>query len=49
VDGAVTNFVGLGADHALSKRTIVYVSLGRSKPAAAEVKNAYGVGVSHSF
>ena len=49
VDGAKSDFVGLGANHALSKRTAVYVSLGRSEPAAADSATAYGVGVTHSF
>lgn len=49
VDGARTNFVGLGADYALSKRTSVYVSAGRNDPATGSTTTAYGVGVAHSF
>ena len=43
------DFVGLGADYALSKRTIVYLSAGYNKPEDSGSSNAYGVGVSHSF
>jgi predicted porin len=49
VDGAKSNFLGLGADYSLSKRTSVYVSLGRQDPDNADTSNAYGVGMNHSF
>jgi predicted porin len=49
VDGAGSNFLGLGASHSLSKRTSVYVSLGRQDPDAGDTDTAYGVGMSHSF
>jgi len=49
VDGLKNDFVGLGADYALSKRTILYVSAGYSKPENNASSNAYGVGMSHSF
>lgn len=48
-DGARSNFVGLGADYWLSKRTSVYVSAGRNNPATGSSTTAYGVGVAHSF
>ena len=49
VDGAGSNFLGLGASHSLSKRTSVYISLGRQDPDAGDTDTAYGVGMSHSF
>jgi predicted porin len=49
VDGDETNFIGLGADYAVSKRTTVYFSAGRNDPDNANSSNAYGVGISHSF
>jgi predicted porin len=49
VDGANSNFLGLGADYSLSKRTSVYVSLGRQDPDNGDTANAYGLGMSHSF
>ena len=49
VDGAKTNFAGLGADYSLSKRTTVYVSAGRNDPKGGNSSRAYGAGVSHSF
>jgi len=49
VDGATSDFVGLGADYNLSKRTRVYASLGRQDPDAGDSATAYGVGVAHSF
>lgn len=49
VDGQKTNFIGLGAEHTLSKRSSVYLSVGRSDPQSLEASTAYGVGVSHSF
>ena len=49
VDGAKSQFLGLGADYWLSKRTSVYVSAGRNKPDAGESTTAYGVGIAHSF
>jgi predicted porin len=49
VDGAKSNFIGLGADYWLSKRTNLYVSAGRNKPNAGDSTTAYGVGVAHSF
>jgi predicted porin len=48
-DGARSNFVGVGADYWLSKRTSVYVSAGRLDPATGSASTAYGVGVAHSF
>jgi predicted porin len=49
VDGKGNSFLGLGADYALSKRTELYVSYGRSKPQSSSADTAYGVGMSHSF
>ena len=49
VDGAKSQFFGLGADYWLSKRTSVYASAGHNKPNGGDSKTAYGVGVSHSF
>ena len=48
-DGVKNDFIGLGADYALSKRTILYVSAGYNKPDDSASSNAYGVGMSHSF
>jgi predicted porin len=49
VDGKKSQFVGLGGDYWLSKRTEVYVSAGRNKPNAGSSSTAYGVGMAHSF
>lgn len=49
LDGAKSQFLGLGGDYFLSKRTSLYVSAGRNKPNAGESKTAYGVGMAHSF
>jgi predicted porin len=48
-DGARSNFLGLGADYWLSKRTSVYVSAGHLDPATGSGTTAYGVGVAHTF
>jgi predicted porin len=49
LDGARSQFLGLGADYWLSKRTSVYFSAGHSKPDGGDSSSAYGVGVAHSF
>lgn len=49
VDGTDTNFVGLGADYSLSKRTTLYVSLGRDDTDGRSARTAYGAGISHAF
>lgn len=49
VDGTDTDFVGLGVDYALSKRTSVYLSLGRNDTDGASARTAYGIGISHGF
>lgn len=49
VDGATSKFFGLGADYNLSKRTMLYVSLGQQRPDGAASRSAYGAGISHSF
>ncbi|GGH64078.1 porin [Comamonas phosphati] len=44
------HFYSLGADHALSKRTTLYASLGRKGYAyGADSGTSFGVGVSHAF
>jgi len=40
---------GLGVHHALSKRSTLYVSLGRKKFAPQSGQYLYGVGISHAF
>ncbi len=47
--GSKTDFLGLGAEYALSKRTMVYASLGHRTPDNADDDTAYGVGIAHSF
>lgn len=42
-------FASLGADYALSRRTIVYASLGHQRNEQQPSRTAYGVGVSHAF
>jgi predicted porin len=49
VDGSVSQFLGLGAAHALSARSSVYLSAGRQDPRGASASTAFGVGISHSF
>ena len=49
VDGSKSRFTGLGGDYSLSKRTMLYVSLGQQRPDNADSRTAYGVGISHSF
>jgi predicted porin len=49
VDGAKSQFFGLGADYWLSKRTSLYASAGRNKPSGGSSTSAYGVGVAHIF
>jgi len=49
VDGAKAQFLGLGADYWLSKRTSVFFSAGHNKPDGGDSSSAYGVGVAHSF
>lgn len=49
VDGSVSQFVGLGADWALSKRSTLYASFGRQAPRSGDARTAYGAGISHSF
>ncbi|WP_020652950.1 porin [Massilia niastensis] len=47
---ADTNYVAsLGADHALSRRTVLYASLGRKRDARQDGRTAFGVGMSHAF
>ena len=42
-------FYSLGADYALSKRTILYASLGHQRPEHKGSKTSFGVGMSHAF
>jgi predicted porin len=49
LDNAKTNFIGLGADDALSKCTTRYVSAGRTDPKDGDASHACGAGISHSF
>ena len=49
VDGADSDFIGMGADYAFSKRTSVYASFGRQNPDAGDSASAYGVGITHTF
>jgi predicted porin len=49
VAGARSQFIGLGGDYWLSKRTSLYVSAGHNKPDGSDSTTAYGVGVAHSF
>lgn len=47
--GQTHQFISAGADHALSKRTTAYVSLGHQRPDAAPSATAFGLGLSHAF
>jgi len=50
VEGATGSHIGLGAEYALSKRTAVYFTSGRSEaPGSDDSRYAYGVGLSHAF
>ena len=49
LDGAKSQFLGLGADYWLSKRTSLYASAGRNKPSSGDSTTAYGVGIAHTF
>lgn len=49
VDGVSSNFIGLGSQYTLSKKTYVYLSAGRNRPASGGSQTAFGVGVNHSF
>ncbi|WP_348693110.1 porin [Duganella fentianensis] len=42
-------FVGLGADYLLSRRSTLYLSLGRKRQGAQGAMNSYGLGLSHVF
>ncbi len=49
LDGRSTDFLGLGASHALSKRTSVYISAGRIDTQTQPARSAWGTGIAHSF
>jgi predicted porin len=42
-------FASLGADYALSRRTVLYASVGHKRDAHQEGRTAFGVGMSHGF
>lgn len=48
-DGTKKDFIGLGSQYALSKRTYVYADYGNMRPDGAAKTSAYGVGLNHSF
>ncbi len=45
----VNHFASLGADYALSKRTVLYASLGNKRHARQDARTAFGVGMAHAF
>lgn len=47
LDAQVLHFASLGLDHALSRRTTLYASLGRQRDARS--RTAFGVGLAHAF
>lgn len=49
LDGSTNRFASLGADHALSRRTTLYASLGHRRYEQQPTRTAFGVGVSHAF
>lgn len=48
-NGDTHQFVSLGADYALSKRTTLFASLGHQRPDHEGSRTAFGVGMSHAF
>lgn len=46
---ASTKKIGLGADYALSKRTLVYTSIGKDSKQATGSKTGFDIGVRHNF
>lgn len=42
-------FVSLGADHALSRRTVLYASAGHQRQQGATGHTSFGAGISHGF
>lgn len=49
LNGDANRFASLGADHALSRRTTLYASLGHKRNAHQDSQTAFGVGMSHAF
>ncbi|MDR6212328.1 porin [Paracidovorax wautersii] len=49
IGDATNHFASLGADHALSKRTTVYASLGHQRYEDQPSRTAFGVGIGHAF
>jgi predicted porin len=47
--GVKTTKLGLGGEYALSKRTYLYTTVGRTRVAGAPATTGFDVGVSHSF
>lgn len=48
--GADTHyFASLGADHALSRRTVLYASLGHQRQQGGDRSTSFGVGMSHAY
>lgn len=47
--GLKTKKLGIGAEYALSKRTYLFTTYGRTKPAVGSKINGFDLGVSHSF
>jgi len=45
LNGVRNQFMSLGADYALSRRTTLYASLGNRQAA----QTSFGVGISHSY
>lgn len=42
-------FASLGVDHALSRRTVLYASLGHQRLAAGDDRTSFGIGMSHAY
>jgi len=45
----LNRFTSLGADYALSRRTTLYVSVGRKTDNRADARTSYGTGLAHAF
>ncbi|MET0321303.1 MAG: porin [Duganella sp.] len=49
LDAATNRFASLGADYTLSRRSTLYVSLGRKRDAGLVPHTAFGAGMAHTF
>ena len=49
LDADVNRFLSLGADYALSRRTVLYASLGNKRDAHENARTSFGVGMAHAF